>query len=108
MVTDIDSLFRVKMRCEGARAEVRQNGSDQNDDVARFNVLTNRLLHELSFVHANVGWLLLFECGFVHKHSGEGKSGSIHERLHGVLQLRTTGQDSWQNASGLWPRREPQ
>ncbi len=36
-----------------------------------------------------------------HKHSGEGKSGSIHERLDGVLQPRTTGQDSWQNASGL-------
>src|SRR5580700_10503963 len=58
MVTDIDGLFRVKMRCEGARAEVRKN-------------------------------------------SGEGKTGSIHERLDSVLQLRTTGQDSWQNASGL-------
>src|SRR4029077_7030414 len=34
MVTDIDGLFRVKIRCEGARAEVRQNGSDQNDDIA--------------------------------------------------------------------------
>src|SRR4029077_7179908 len=34
MVTDIDGLFRVKMRCEGARAEVCQNGSDQNDGVA--------------------------------------------------------------------------
>src|SRR5580700_5992356 len=60
-----------------------------------------RLVHELSFVHANVGWLLLFECGFVHKHSGEGKSGSINERLDSVLQSRTTGQDSWQNAYGL-------
>src|SRR5580692_1640347 len=34
MVTDIDGLFRVKMRCKGASAEVRQNGSDQNDGVA--------------------------------------------------------------------------
>src|ERR1700751_4537470 len=34
MVTDIDGLFRVKMRCEGARAEVRQNSSDQNDGIA--------------------------------------------------------------------------
>src|SRR4029077_21078497 len=34
MVTDIDGLFRVKMRCEGARAEVRQDGPNQNDGVA--------------------------------------------------------------------------
>src|SRR5580658_3027753 len=34
MVTDIDGLFRVKMHCKGASAEVRQNGSDQNDGVA--------------------------------------------------------------------------
>src|SRR5580700_11282975 len=34
MVTDIDGLFGLKMRCEGARAEVRQNRSDQNDGVA--------------------------------------------------------------------------
>src|SRR5579863_5411112 len=34
MMTDIDGLSRVKMRCEGARAEVRQNGSHQNDGVA--------------------------------------------------------------------------
>src|SRR6202040_2324766 len=33
MVADIDGLFRVKIRREGARAKVRQNGSDQNDDV---------------------------------------------------------------------------
>src|SRR4029077_3673296 len=34
MVTDIDGLLWVKMRCKGARAEVRQNGSDQNDGIA--------------------------------------------------------------------------
>src|SRR6476660_8017494 len=33
MVTDIDGLFWIKMGCKSARAEVRENGSDQNDGI---------------------------------------------------------------------------
>jgi hypothetical protein len=100
MVTNIDGLFQVKVERKGACIEVGENGPDQNNRVARFDELTNGFVHELSVVHANICWLLLFKCGFVRKHGGEREPGSIHERLDGVLQPRTIRQEPWQNARG--------